>query len=207
MTLFKRFMAVALCLCLVLTLFGCGQEQVPTDTTATEAPSALEIYAQARADVDSATDLRLQINISKTTAVGGQVLNQEIDQVLSRTLDESGNAIWLSEETVIFGDAYVRTYDEIYADGILYVTVDDEYQYSSQMTPEEYAQRIVPAVLLDASLYGEITQQGNSLIFGQATAGESWAIPEGAELVDASGTAQLSDSGQLQRTIYSLTYN
>ena len=207
MTLFKRFTAVALCLCLVLTLFGCGQEQVPTDTTATEAPSALDIYAQARADVDSAADLRLQLNISKTTAVGGQVLNQEIDQVLSRTLDESGNAIWLSEETVIFGDAYVRTYDEIYADGILYVTVDDEYQYSGQMTPEEYTQRIVPAVLLDASLYGEITQQGNSLIFGQATAGESWAIPEGAELVDASGTAQLSDSGQLQRTIYSLTYN
>ena len=211
MRMTKRFTALVLCLCLMLSLLGCNQDNSLRDTTPSQTepslPTALSAYTKARSAVDSASDLRLQISISKTTAVGGQVLNQEIDQVLSRTLDESGNAIWLSEETVTFGDAYVTTYDEIYADGILYVTVDDEYQYSSQMTPEEYTQRIVPAVLLDASLYGDITQQGNSLIFGQATAGESWAIPEGAELVDASGTAQLSDSGQLQRTIYSLTYN
>ena len=207
MTLFKRFMAVVLCLCLLLTLFGCGQAPVPAETADGQTLTALDTYAKARADVDNASDLRLQISITKTTIVGGQVFNQETKQVLTKTQDEAGAPIWMSEETVTYDDAYVTTYDEIYTDGTLYVTYGDEYHYSSQMTPEEYAQRIVPAVLLDASLYGEITQEGNALIFGQATAGESWAMPEGAELVEATGTAQLDESGKLQRTIYSLVYN
>ena len=35
---------------------------------------------------------------------------------------------------------------------------------SADLAPEEYAQRTVPAVLLDASLYGEITQEGKEAI-------------------------------------------
>lgn len=213
MTLFKRFTAIALCLCLMLALFsGCAQNNQPTeDTTPTQTDPvlspALSAYTQARAAVDNATDLQLQISISKTTAVGGEVFTEETSQTLRQTRDDAGNILSMSQETVNYGADHSVNYDEVYYGGTLFLTVDDEYRFSSPMTAEEYAMRSIPAVLLDETLYGEIAQEGNTILFGNASAGESWAMPEGAELLDATGTAQLTDSGELQKTVYSLIYN
>lgn len=211
MTLFKRFAALALCMCLILSLFGCNQngnqphDTTPSQTEPTLSP-ALSAYNQARSAVDSADALSLRISISKTTAVGGEVFTEETSQTLRQTRDDAGNLLSTSQETVSYNN-YSTGYDEVYWKDTLFVVVDDSDRFRSPMTPEEYAQRSIPAVLLDASLYGEITQEGNTLIFGQASAGETWAMPEGAELLDATGTALLSDSGELQKTVYSLIYN
>ena len=206
MNLFKRLTAIALCLCLAMTLFGCNQNaDTPTGETDPPLSPALTAYTQARAAVDNATDMRLQINITKTTAVGGEVFTAVTTQTLRQTRDDAGSILSTSRESVSYGD-HTAAYDEIYWNGTLYLIANQTDYLCSPMTEEEYSQRTVPAVLLDETLYGEVTQEGSTIIFGKASAAESWAMPDGAEMLDATGTALLTDAGELQKTIYSLIY-
>ena len=207
----RRSLALLLSFCLVFSLLGCGKEAQPSssETEPAESP-AVTAYTQARTPVEQADSLTLRINTTKSTTVGGETFTEKTAQVLCRTADEAGNILYSSDETVTYSNSssfYCSvTYYEIFADGTMYVTMDSTDQFRGEVTAEEYAQRFAPAVLLDAALYGDVTQEGSVLAFSAPTAAESWAMPEGAELVDASGTALLSDSGELQKTTYSLTY-
>lgn len=210
----KKLLSLLTALCLVLTsaLWGCASDPSPADASS-EAPTettavdpVLTAYSQARTAVDSAEALTLKITITKTTAVGGETFTEASTQTLLCAGLGTDAVRYSSHEEVSYDSAHAVTYDEIFTDGTLYVTLDGTYAFSGTLTAEECALRYAPAVLLDAALYGKITQDGSTLTFAAPTAGESWAVPEGAELLDASGTAVLGSEGTLERTSYSAAY-
>lgn len=207
----RSMIALVLCFALVFSMAGCqsnptseSTEPIPTE------PSAADIYAQAKAPVAGAADLTLRITSNKVTTVGGEDFREESSQTLSILNAGTENIMFTSTDSVTYGDLESYVYDEVFANGVLYLTVDKQDHFSGEMTAEESLSRYVPALLIDETLYGsavlEETTNGSTIRFTQPTAGEDWALPEGAELVDASGAAYLSASGELQKTTYAITY-
>lgn len=222
----KRLFALLLAAAMVLSLFGCTEAPTPTEpsaqptqtTEATEpAPDAAQIYADAIAFL-SAGDVTLDVVSTKTTTFGAETLTEETSAVLSYTGmgTEDLRASW--EEATSYWDlddegklvATDAQYKEAYADGMLYIELVDEMQFSATMAAEDLANRYVPAVLLDAALYADVTvtEEGDSTIisFAAPTAAETWAMPADAELVEASGTATVT-GGSLSAMSYTVTYH
>ena len=209
-----RLTALLLCFCLLLSMAACGAKPVetlpptePPTEAPTEPPADLS-FADAAALLAQSTDLVLKLSISETTEVGGETFVEKTEQTLYLSGWGTDAPALMSEETVTYGnDVYSTDYTEIYADGTLYVSIDKSSYFSAPMTAEEIAARYLPAVLLDASLYGSIQWKNETtIVFTDPTAAENWAMPEGAELLDASGTAYLLSSGELAETAYNLIY-
>lgn len=218
MKLKRRAAALLLCLAFVLCLTGCKKDKedvtpVQTAPAVTEAPqlSAGELYSAARAAVDSASDLVLRVAVEKTTEVGGMTYAETSHQVVSYLGRGTDSAKLLRAEAVIYGeDYYSVTYQDVYADGKLYSLVDGEHRFACAADAAGCEAEMVPAVLLDASLYGvmesEKTSGTTTITFAQPTAAESWVLPEGAEMAEASGTAVVNADGSLEKTSYTVTY-
>lgn len=222
----KRLFALLLAAAMVLSLFGCTREPTPTEpsaqpTQSTEPPTeppldGAQIYADASAALGA--DVTLDVVTTKTTAFGGQTLTEETSAVLTYVGlgTENPKASW--EETISCWDvdaantvATMNTqYKEAYSDGVLYMELKDRVQFSASMTPEELANRYIPAVLLDAALYEDIQAEkaGDviTLTFAAPTAAETWAMPADAELVEATGTATVT-GGSLTAMTYTVTYD
>lgn len=216
---FRRFLAFVLTSAMLLGMTACGtapvestpstQETVPTTTTEPTAiptePDPAELYAQAAERLNTATDLVLNITTERTLDIGGEVFTEASQQELHYTgLGSDSFSAWM-EESVDY-DGYSTTYDEVYQDGTLYVTIGGTYYFQGSVTAEDYTSRFAPPVMLDADLYGEITGDGSVISFASPTAGESWLVPDYAELVTAGGTATLSGSGEISAYTYSVTY-
>ena len=213
----KRLIALILCLCMVCGLFGCQQQPAadagadPTDestesTPAETEPDELDSLREAIAAVQEASNLTLNITTAKTVTVGGETFTEQSSQTLICAGLGTEDPRYSSTEKVDFGSGYYNEYTEIYVGGTLYLTVDNDYSFQGQLTAEEAAARYLPAVLVDPALYGSYAISGNDLTFTEPTAGEIWAIPEGAELTEATATAQLTSSGTLRKTGYTVTY-
>ena len=201
-----KSLALLLIMSLLFSIAGCKQTPAePTVPPVTEAPE-LTAYREARAAVDSADSLSLRVQTLKTTTVGGETFTTESDQTLEMAGLNTDSFCIRAEEDLTYNDEYDTTYKEVFLGGTFYTTMDRTTSFRSTMTAEEAAARYIPPVLLDAALYGSITQEGSTLTFAAPTAAESWAMPEGAQLLDASGTATIGDTGTLQKMTYSLSY-
>lgn len=211
----RRILALLLAITLLISITGCGAEENPPTTTVpatnateppvTEAP-ALHAYADARTLLENASQLRMKITTTKTTVVGGEEFTEKNMQTLLCAGLDTDSPTYSSHEDISYGSAYYVVLDEICAGGNLYVTVDDTYLFSGTISPEDTARRYVPAVMLDETLYEDITAEDSLITFRSPTAAEEWAMPEGAELVDASGSALLGSAGNLQKYTYTLSY-
>lgn len=224
---FRRLTALLLCLAMVLCLFGCDTKPEPTEATEptvtdpppTE-PKVDEVYAGARAALDSAENLTLHLTVTTTTIVADQIFTELSEQVLTYAGLGSDALQVAMEESVTYNihdepdedgeeDEYL-TYTEVYADGTVYTTLEDTYYFAGPLSAEELAVRYLPPVLLDASLYGsmtaEVSGEGTVITFTAPTAAEGWAIPEGAELISADGSAVVDASGVLTEMTYTVTY-
>ncbi len=213
----RSVFALVLALFTALCLVACGGQNAqpqpiettaPTETTAPPALSPAELFAQARDAIDNAQELELAVTLSEKRTVGGDTYSEAITQTIS--LEGAGtDALSASLSETITAGEYVYNSKEYYAHGTVYLMFDNA-PFSAQLTQEEYLSRLVPAVLIDASLYGEITLQpgvnGDVLVFSQPTAGESWAVPENAELLSAQGNASLDANGNLVKTSYTASY-
>ncbi len=226
----KRLIALVLCLGMLLSLLGCTGD--PVETTApteppTETPTeppATDVYAQAREGLDALTDISLEVIISTYTTVAGDEFSQRSTQNLTyRGLGTDGLQV-LMDETMEFSihsweeetlteeekeDSKI-SYQEVFDQGTLYATLADLSRFSGAINPETIADRYTPVVLLDAALYASITAEdagsGTRILFSGPTAAESWAIPENAEMKEASGSALVSADGKLEQMDYTLTY-
>lgn len=210
----RRLLALLLVLAMVFSLFGCTADpgstqppttEAPTEPPVTEAPE-LTAYREARAAVDEAAQLSIRLTATKTTSVGGESFTEKSTQTLRCSGLGTDSILYASEEDVTYGSGYSVSYSEIFAEGTLYVTVDDTYLYSGALSAEDCARRYAPAVLLDAGLYGSTAMDGSVITFSEPTAAEAWAMPEDAEMLSASGSAVLSSAGELQKTAYTITY-
>lgn len=215
----KKILCCLLAMSLVFSLFGCTAQpdqtqpttQPPT-TAATEPPATLppadQLYAQGRQAIDEAENLELSVIASRKRSVGGETYTENATQTIC--LQGRGtDALQVSVQDSTTANSYVMTTQEYYSGGTVWMMLDN-LPYTAQMDAESYLSRLVPAVLLDDSLYAsavvEETAAGYTISFSEPTAGESWLVPENAELLSASGTASLDSQGNLTRCVYSVSY-
>lgn len=178
----------------------------PTTVPTTEPlPSPGELYAGAVEVLSGSSAYVLTVRTERTVTVDGAVYEEESEQTVTYNGYGTEEFAAAAAETVDL-DGYVTTYDEQFRSGTLYTTVDDSLHFKGAMTTDEYISRFAPVVMLDAALYGEITAEGDVLTFSAPTAGESWIVPEYAELVDASGTATLGADSGIDAYTYTVTY-
>ncbi|MBR4058100.1 MAG: TraB/GumN family protein [Oscillospiraceae bacterium] len=220
---FRRIASLLLCVALLCSLLaGCGNEPTPDATPdpglATEppAPTASEIYAQARAALDSAEDICLDVTVTTYTTVSGEEFSEQSVQTL--TYQGLGTDSFCADmDSSLYYGIHLEDYDpeeaesisyrETYVDGTLYIKTEELFKFSAELDAEAAAARYIPVVLLDAELYGDITQDGDELLFAQPTAAESWALPEEAELTEAGGSVLLDASGAITEMEYSISYS
>ena len=105
----RRILAGLLAIALIFGMLGCQQapavEPVVTEPPATTAPApdAGKIYADARAKLESASALTLDVVKTTTTTVEGQSFIDESQQVLTYTGLDTKKPMLRMEETVVYG--------------------------------------------------------------------------------------------------------
>ena len=216
-----RFLALLLCAALLLSMAGCAQTppaetsaptvapttvatEPPTTAAPTEPPAA-PLYSQAKLPFAEAPSLTVEIVEDRTTAIADEEYKLTSRQQISY---KDGLQIARTEELEM-GVASDK-FEEFYTDGMLYVTVYDEFNFCGAMDLEDYSAQLIPAVLLDETLYGQVTasQEGENtkLLFREPAGPEAWALPEGAEFITAEGAALLDASGALLENSYRIEY-
>lgn len=216
----RRYIALFLVLALTASLFACDKKDIEPDdktdtdsaevTTEPHAPTAAEIYTDAVATLSKNTIYSQNIEIEMTKTVGVEVFEESVSRTVEFMDTDSDSFTADVKEQKIIGSNVIKT-EEIYRDGNVYLKYkdDDEALYSAPMTKEEYISRHLPLALLDASIYDSITfdeTDENLIRFEAPTAAESWLAPEYAVLNSAYGTAELSDSGQIEAFTYTVDY-
>ena len=226
---FKRLMALILACILLVSMAACGgpeptqpttapttqpttipttaQTTAPTTppTTIPPEPDPSEVYHTAVQALSVQTELSLTIQAKRTLTICGETFEENSTQVVTYVGFGTDTFRAYCSETVN-QDGFVTKYIEHFQDGICYTDIDDSYYFCGEMTPEEYTGRIVPPVMLDGALYEDITKTGDTIYFASPTAGESWIVPEYAELVDATGSVKLDSDGNILHYFYNVTY-
>jgi uncharacterized protein YbaP (TraB family) len=223
----RRILALVLCAALLLSMAGCAQK--PAETTApptTQAPTTVpteppaeDIYAAARVALDHASHLTMEVVITTVTEVAGDAFSQKSVQTLTYKDLDTEEGVIVCEEDLTFSvhddeldpdTSDPTAFREIWYQGNLYVEMDSTYRYRGPLEKDAAVSRYVPAVLLNAELYGtltaETTAEGTCLTFGEASAAENWALPEEGELLEAGGTALVSADGVLTEMTYTVVY-
>lgn len=208
----RKLLTIFLCILTAFCLYGCGaatsaMEPPATNPAVTESPAAQldprALYQQAAAQLGKGS-VTLDVAVEKTVSVGQQRFCETIEQ----TLTWSGSD-YASTETIRYGQEEPHTCEEIHSGGTVYLTLD-ELCFSGSLSAEEALSRHIPAVLLDDSLYGSIgvqeTEEGTALTFEEPSAAEFWALPEGAELMEAFGSAVVDEAGVLRQMQYTIIY-
>jgi len=214
----RRILALLLCAALMVGLIGCSQEAppettaptqatVPTTAAPTEPPA--ELYAQAKAPVLEAADLAVDITEARTITVGEESFLLESTQDLRYTgMGTDAVQVALTENLEM--DGMTDKFEEFYTAGTLYTTIYDEFRYCAPMDESVYLPRLIPAVLLNESLYSDITVSedgGNTLLlFDDAAGPEDWAMPVGAQFHTAKGSALITPNGVLLESTYTVEY-
>ena len=227
-----RLIALLLSIAMLLSILGCGNAATPTQpatttqpppetTQAPTEPPAQDVYAQARAILDGASDIALELMITSHTTVAGEEFSEQSTQTLTYQAIGTDEAIIALTEDVRFNvhsdeydpedeDQKVLHYEEIWSQGTVYAELEDTYSYSGLVDAQALDTRYIPVILLDAALYGSMTAErsdlGTTVTFSEPTAAEIWAMPQDAELVEASGTALIGPEGHLVEMRYTVTY-
>lgn len=231
-----RLAALVLSIVMLLSILGCGNTPTPTapattppvttqppveTTQAPTEPPAEDVYAQARAILDSAADVTLELLITTYTTVVGDEFSEQSAQTLTYQAIGTDDAVIAMTEDISFSvhsedydpeaeDQESLHYEEIWSQGTVYAELDDTYRYYGLVDAQTLETRYTPVVLLNAELYGSVTAEhgdsGTTITFTEPTAAEGWAMPTDAELVEASGTALIDPEGILTEMRYTLTY-
>ena len=217
----KRWIALLLCMALLTSLFGCSkaeEETVPVQTrpvqttAATEPPEpeAGELYASAIAAQQNASELTLKISKETVIEAGEDTFCETSNQVITMTDRGGDNAKVMLSEYISYGDAYTVTYQDVCAGGMAYSLVDGTYGFACAAEAKDFAAQLTPVVLLDTANYGTMAAEkvsgGTEITFTGAIAAENWALPAGAQMVEASGTALVKGDGSLRKSTYTICY-
>ncbi len=212
----KRFLAVLLALVMLFALAGCvEQEAEPTETTTPLMEQYTKIYQDACAALEAAGTVSLDVKLTNTMQVEDQQFVTENQQVVTYSGLGTDSVLIHMEENVKYSEDEdadedaTTLYSEIYGDGTVYVSLQDIASFSGEMSQEESAARYVPVSLFDPALYGDITLETNgdvqSITFAEPTAAEAWAVPAEAQLLDASGLAEIAADGTVKRMVYTVS--
>ena len=221
-----RILALVLCAAMLLSMVGCTQKPAETTAPPTEAPTTVpteppadQVYAAAREALDNASHVTLELVVTTFTEVAGDVFSEKSTQTLTYKDLGTEQAVIVRDEALEVNihsedydpeDPQTIEYKEIWYQDNVYAELKSTYRYYGPLEAEEAESRYLPPVLLNAELYGsmtsETTDEGTLITFTEPSAAENWAVPEGAELVEASGTALVSADGLLKQMNYTITY-
>ena len=195
-----RFMGAILCIALLLT--ACGKNDTPAISPEEE---ALQRYKQACENVSQAPDITLEVDYTLSRTVGGEVYTEKMTEMESFRGLHTKDAVASVKQQVTFG-SYETQYAEFYRNGTAYCKTDDT-TFCAEMDMEQFRSRLVPTVLLSASIYGTVKVDkvfNNTVIsFSAPTKLEKWATDySAAELLSATGTAVLDKDGNLSKSTY-----
>lgn len=210
-----RALAAMLCLVLLTVLAGCAPEApatVPTTVppTTMQPVNAREIYSAACAEADAAKNLLLSYSRSESRTVSQDTYDRLVTGSASYSGIGEANMEAVVEEQLTYG-SYKSAYKEVYCDGDAFAEVNGS-AFTADLTPREFLDRQLPAVLLRQELYSTVTGVSGAddsivLTFSGASAAESWAaLPAKAKLISAGGTATLNSQGSLVQSDYKLAY-
>jgi len=213
---FLRLIAVLLCVCGVLVLAGCSEPlvettvTVPTTAVSTEPPlSPREKYELARKSLEQAANWILDYTLEEQRTVQTDTYTKKVAGRASFSKLYQKDMVSVVEEQLTYG-SYTSEYTEVYCESMAFAKVNECY-FKSEMEPEAFVQRQIPAVLIDSALYRTITEtvgENSTVIsFDGAAAVESWVGKSNAKIVSASGSAVLDISGALKETTCQITYS
>ena len=191
----------------------------PETTAAPTQPQETDLYLRAAEELTGRKDVTMELLVTTITTVDGDQYSEQSAQTLTHKGTGTDNALIVLEEEIAFGvhgqqDVSEETetvqYTETWYQDMVYAQLLGVCCFCSPVSAEEAAERYIPLALLDADLYGSVTREetaeGTLLTFTQPSAAENWAMPEEAQMVEASGTALIDDQGTLAEMTYSLRY-
>lgn len=220
----KFSLRIILCLCAALLIFtGCSVSDAavvpePTTEVTTEsttepilpvsAETAQDLYRQALEKLSATADYKLDVTISKNTTVGEETFSEIRQQSFIYNHADTNN-IQVSLDEISTIGRKSTSIQEFYADNTGYLTVNGQ-SFKSSLSAEEFTARHTPAVLLDIGLYQTISAEEQydcvSIQLSEPTQSESWALPEGANMLTASGLVFLDADTTLSHSLYTITY-
>lgn len=210
----KRFLALLLCLAMLASFAGCNEtpepaaSTQPTETTAPPTtqpePTAAELYAEAAGTLNAREDVRMSVVYAREMKVGVDTFKETIQQDL--TLRDMGtDSFCASLEETWYNGSYCVITSEVFTGDRMYCELNYD-RFSADMTGEEYLDRMLPAVLLDAALYETVEQAGNDFTFTGATELEEWVGGYYAWEISAEGTVKTDGKGNITESVYKAQY-
>ena len=202
---------IILCICAVLIIGGiiaavAGNRPGPDPTESSG--EALLRYQEAMPKTDT-PDLVIKIKHEKETSVNGEGFLETATQTLRYKDRGSASFVGIMQEQRTIGD-YSISIEEAYANGTGYFTVQGS-KFSGVLSAEDYLNRYVPAVLIDPSLYENITANKDgaltTITFSDAKAPESWMKEHNSGFLRAEGSVQLTPNDLLHESNYVVSYS
>ena len=140
----RRLTALLLSLAMVLSLFGCTAQEsdTPTETAAltetdvSPAPD-LAAYTAAQTALADTQSVSMEIRSTLTTSVGGETFLESTVQTLRYSGLGTADLRIESLESAEYDDIYDVTYREVFADDVLYISVNDTFFFSGSYPEEE----------------------------------------------------------------------
>ena len=222
----KRPAALLLCICLLTGLLsGCrkdpekqGGETTSASTTeaavtvteeatvptTTEAPADYAAdYLAALAALDAEPALTVVTELAQTVTLDDEPITETQTETVQYQNRGGEDLIVASDRSVKLG-ANTYSLAQTYSAETLYSQIGNN-KFRASETAECFLSQQTPIALLDPANYESVEQEEGVIRFTGALSAESWAMPEGAELVEAKGSATL-ENGVLTAQTYQITF-
>lgn len=207
MKLRTKFMVAFLCVALLLTLPSCHLEDDAPSISPEE--EALQKYQQACETLAQTPDMTVQVEYALSRTVGGEIYSEQMTEtIVYRGLGTADAAASVKQE-VAFGP-YETQYEEYYTGGAAYCKTEESV-FRTNMNAQQFVDRQIPVLLVDASLYGAVQVDkrlsNTTVTFSEPEKLEAWATDyAGAVLVSATGIVTLGKDGEVIQSSYTAEF-
>lgn len=171
--------------------------------------NASKIYDTAVINTKEYSDLDLQIKDIHHITANGHVYSKEIEQFITYKDMHSQQMTAAVEEIQTIGNHSVNVF-EVYSNNTIYLDIESSC-FRTPSDADTFRNRYAPAIPLHAELYGEITglDTGSSyiIVFKSPFKAESWIAKDTVNLSETWAVAYVSRSGELEKSVYYVSYN
>ncbi len=200
----KRYIAAATgTLAFILVIIGivmiAEKNKAPMQLT-----DAATIYKNASDATRDIPDVVYQVSRTLETTVGINSFSEQSKATVS-CIGLGSDLMQVSIEESLTSGRHKASISEIYLDKTAYISINNS-NFSCKITNAEYQRKMIPSVLLTGNLYKEITGVDTHdeyvIYLSNASAPEEWLDIDGITLTKGSGTAYVSYSGMLTKSVY-----
>ncbi len=212
--LFSRSLALALAIATAFTLASCKEgSKKPADTKPPKPEiSAEEVYESAKEKLSALEDLSQEFTVRTEREISGEVFTEEMTST-STYVGRGGDSLKarFNEKYVYGGEDNSYSAVTTFADDKVYYQIEGEdgRAYVCEMDSDDYLEVCVPPALFESENYEKISfadGDDGTILFEKAKEPEEWALGERCKLLSASGSATLSEDGNISKMTYTVSY-